>query len=326
MSQVSSLLKAGGGGSGTVVTLTGNSGGAVGPDGSGNINVLGAGDISIAGNAGTNTLTVSLSGAEANSFVTDAGTATPATGVLNVVGGNNIDTAGSGDTVTINVSGTTNHAVQIGNATNSLTSLAVGTTGEVLTASTAADPAFAALGTNSGLTQHGVLLGQNNGAITATAVGTTNTVLLGNTGADPSYGQVPNAALVNDSITIAAGTNITVTGSPVALGGTVTISASSSTLLDNYTNVSTSPYVVLATDYYLSVDSSGGAIQINLPNAPTTNQIFIIKDRTGSAAAHNITITTVGGIVDIDGATSVVMNTNYESKNVVFNGTSFEIW
>lgn len=40
-------------------TLTGNSGGPVGGDINGNVNVVGAGLISIAGNAGTNTLTVS---------------------------------------------------------------------------------------------------------------------------------------------------------------------------------------------------------------------------------------------------------------------------
>jgi hypothetical protein len=45
-----------------VETLTGNSGGAVGPDGSHNINVIGSGTISVAGNPGTNTLTITSSG------------------------------------------------------------------------------------------------------------------------------------------------------------------------------------------------------------------------------------------------------------------------
>lgn len=47
----------GGGGGGGVNTLTGDTGGAVSPDGSGNINVLGQPDINVAGNPGTNTLT-----------------------------------------------------------------------------------------------------------------------------------------------------------------------------------------------------------------------------------------------------------------------------
>lgn len=41
-----------------VETLTGNSGGAVGPNGAGNINVLGADNITVTGNPGTNTLTI----------------------------------------------------------------------------------------------------------------------------------------------------------------------------------------------------------------------------------------------------------------------------
>jgi len=42
----------------------------------------------------------------------------------------------------VNVSGTTNHAVQVGNGTGSLTSLSVGATGSVLLGATGADPAF----------------------------------------------------------------------------------------------------------------------------------------------------------------------------------------
>lgn len=60
MSQIQSLLHMGGSG-GAVATLTGNSGGAVGPDGAGNINVLGAGRIVVTGTPLTNTLTISLS-------------------------------------------------------------------------------------------------------------------------------------------------------------------------------------------------------------------------------------------------------------------------
>lgn len=45
----------------TVETLTGNSGGAVGPSGN-NINVIGAGGVTVAGNPGTSTLTISVSG------------------------------------------------------------------------------------------------------------------------------------------------------------------------------------------------------------------------------------------------------------------------
>jgi len=93
-----------------------------------------------------------------------------------------------------------------------------------------------------------------------------------------------------------------------------------------YTAVNTSPYVVLSGDQFLGVDSSGGAITVQLPNAPTTGRYITIKDSTGSANTNNITVTTVGGAVTIDGATSYVMTANYESVSVLFNGSNYEIY
>lgn len=121
--------------------------------------------------------------------------------------------------------------------------------------------------------------------------------------------------------TLTAGVGVTIT--PGA--NTITIAASGTSNF-NYTNVHTTPYVVLSTDEYLSVDCSGMAITVNLPNAPATGRSYIIKDRTGNAFTNNITVTTVGGVVDIDGATTFVMNTNFEAIQVLFNGTSYEIF
>jgi uncharacterized membrane protein YciS (DUF1049 family) len=60
MSQIYKTLSATPPPPGFVETLTGNTGGAVGPDGSDNINVVGDGTtITVAGNPGTNTLTIS---------------------------------------------------------------------------------------------------------------------------------------------------------------------------------------------------------------------------------------------------------------------------
>ncbi len=87
-----------------------------------------------------------------------------------------------------------------------------------------------------------------------------------------------------------------------------------------------SPYVVLDTDEFISCDSTSGVIQINLPNAPATGRVIAIKDAVGQAAAFNITVTTVGGIVNIDGGTSYVMNTAYEAINVIFDGSAYLIY
>ena len=89
------------------------------------------------------------------------------------------------------------------------------------------------------------------------------------------------------------------------------------------TAVSTTPYVALTTDIYLSV-ATGVARTIQLPNAPSTGRYFAVKDVTGTANTNNITVTTVGGIVTIDGSTSFVINQAYGSSQFIFNGTSYE--
>jgi hypothetical protein len=97
----------------------------------------------------------------------------------------------------------------------------------------------------------------------------------------------------------------------------------------NYTNVNhaASPYTVLTTDYYISVDCSAGVVQLNFPNAPTFKQQWIVKDRTGNAAVNNITLTTPGGTVTFDGLTTYTMNSNYQAVNLLANATpTYEVY
>lgn len=93
-----------------------------------------------------------------------------------------------------------------------------------------------------------------------------------------------------------------------------------------YTNVTfgMSPYTVLSTDYFLSVDASGGAIIINLPDAPTTNQEFIVKDRLGQSATNSITVKSLSGVTTVDGQASYVFSDNYESLDVIYHGGNYE--
>lgn len=142
------------------------------------------------------------------------------------------------------------------------------------------------------------------------------TTLTGDTGGAVS----PTANNIN---ILGDGVSIAISGNPGT--STLTISATGTTLID-YTNVNTTPYVALPTDTYLSVDCSAGAITVQLPNAATTGRVWIIKDRTGSAATNNITVTTVGGVVTIDGAATFVMNTAYESIEVIGNSSTYEIF
>jgi hypothetical protein len=94
-------------GGGGILTLTGNTGGAVGADPSGNINSFSAfSALSFDGNPGTNTITLNTDGTIPISFTTDTGTGVPAGNALTISGGTAIDTSASGSTVTVAVDGT----------------------------------------------------------------------------------------------------------------------------------------------------------------------------------------------------------------------------
>lgn len=72
---------------------------------------------------------------------------------INVVGSANITGTGNPgtNTITFNLTGTTNHALQIGNAGGSLTSLGVATDGQLPIGSTGADPVLATLTAGAGI-------------------------------------------------------------------------------------------------------------------------------------------------------------------------------
>lgn len=117
--------------------------------------------------------------------------------------------------------------------------------------------------------------------------------------------------------------------SVVVNSATGQLGVSSGSFATNYTNVTfaMSPYTVLVTDQYISCDTSGGAITLNFPNAPTANRTWVVKDRTGNSAVNNVTITTPGGTVTFDGGTTLLMNTAYAAFNLLANSTpTYEVY
>jgi hypothetical protein len=127
----------------------------------------------------------------------------------------------------------------------------------------------------------------------------------------------------SENINIVGASGIIVTGNPAT--HTLTVSGTGATYL-TYTQVSTTPFTVTTAMDYLGVVTSSLAITLKFPNSASTGQVFYVKDKSGDAATNNITVTTVGGAVLIDGATTFVMNTNYESIALIWNGTSYEIF
>ena len=89
---------------------------------------------------------------------------------------------------------------------------------------------------------------------------------------------------------------------------------------------STTPYIVLATDYHIYVDSSGGAQAVNLQasGSLSNGRVLIITDQMGSSSTKAITIT-VGSGTTIQGASSFVLNSNFESVTLHYLSAT-NIW
>jgi len=87
-----------------------------------------------------------------------------------------------------------------------------------------------------------------------------------------------------------------------------------------------SPYTVLGTDYFISVDTSGGAVTVTLPAATAlAGRTFVIRDTGGAAAVNNITIG--GGGTNLVGggaaAATKVLSAAYSGATVYSNGATW---
>jgi hypothetical protein len=60
---------------------------------------------------------------------------------------------------------------------------------------------------------------------------------------------------------------------------------------------------------------------VNLPSAPTTGDIYVVKDANASCGTTNFFIS--GNGVNIDGQTGIVLSTNYTQATFVYNGSTW---
>jgi hypothetical protein len=89
----------------------------------------------------------------------------------------------------------------------------------------------------------------------------------------------------------------------------------------NYTPTATS-YQVLRSDCIIAVTSTASARTITMPAAGMEiGQVWTVKDESGGALVNNITIS--GNGVNIDGAATKVISTNYGFVNLYWNGSQF---
>ncbi len=88
------------------------------------------------------------------------------------------------------------------------------------------------------------------------------------------------------------------------------------------TEITSSTYSVLTSDYYVGVNFTGsGGSTLSLPNAAAMNsgQTVIIKDESGTAGTNNIIINAGSGET-IDGQTSQTIESNYGAISLYSNG------
>lgn len=254
--------------------------------------------------------------------------------VTSVTGGNNITVTGTATDPIVNVSGTTDHAVQVGNATGSLTSLSVGTNGQLLLGSTAANPSFVtptagtglAITTNSSTLSYALSVpvsiangGTNATSMTTTdgvvyfdgtslvttAVGTATQVLTSNgAGVAPTF-----QAAASGGITTIAGNVGSVTGSTVTLDTLIPITGAQGT-----------PHF----------EGSGSHMWLNFEDDNGDRNVCIgLFAYTGNAGADNVSVGqgTLGnagftGELNIAfGTSSGGDYTGSESSNIVLNHT-----
>jgi hypothetical protein len=181
------------------------------------------------------------------------------------------------------------------------------------------------------------LTGNTGGPVgpTGNNINTTGSVVAAGTTPFQSVGN-PGTSTINYQVQISqaiASTNASNIGLAAFNSADFTVDANGFVSIANFTpfaykqiNHASSPYTVLATDDYISADPTAGTITILLPNAPTLYRQFIIKDRTGKASTNNISITTVGGVVTIDGQTTYTLAGNYGAVQLLWNGTSYEVY
>jgi|SRR5579885_938214 len=84
-----------------------------------------------------------------------------------------------------------------------------------------------------------------------------------------------------------------------------------------------SPFTMLVSDDFIPVDSSTGVVTVSLPAAPALGKGYTIADQTGSAALNNITVS--GNGHNISGSGTFVINSNFQSLTVVYNGLNWSV-
>lgn len=131
----------------------------------------------------------------------------------------------------------------------------------------------------------------------------------------PTYwSALPNAATPNsDSLIVLEGSTVAKTPANLLANG-IRVAVRSS---------AAATVTMAATDYFLCLDPTSNAIAVTLNASPALGQTFLIKDCTGQASAHQITITPASG--NIDNQSNFIMSIPFQSTAVTYTGSQWSI-
>lgn len=184
--------------------------------------------------------------------------------------------------------------------------------------------AFNQLGTPSEIgTTNAIQIGSSNNVVIGNVMDTTagaahHTYAIAESGG-PFTG---NVLALNRLITGSSGTILTTAGSTHVEWGNISY-GSEQFKGDAIPAVQTTTYQILDSDNLVYTDSTSAAFTVTLPNA-RLGLVVTIKDKTGQAGAHNITINTLGGATVDGGASGTVkITTNYGVLRVTSDGTNW---
>jgi hypothetical protein len=288
-------------------------------------------DSSISFTTGANTLSLQVAGGSTTiKTITGntGGAESPSAGNFNILGTGSITVAGSANTETVQLTGLTNHAIQIGAGTATLTQLGAGTTGQVLQTNTTADPTWSTATYPSTTTINQILYSSSANVVGGLATANNGVLTTGTSGIPVITALASNGQLIIGSgagapaaATLTAGTGISITNG----ANSITIAASGEGL--TWSVKSTNFNAAVSNGYFIT----GNAVA-TLPAAPSigdTIAFFVqgaftvtITGNTGQAIQISSNLSTAAG-TQANTATGDACTLVYDSTNTQWNAVSF---
>ncbi len=242
------------------------------------------------------------------------GAETPdSSGNFNIVGTGSITVAGSTNTETVQLTGLTNHALLVGAGTATITKLALGTNGQILTGATGADPAWTTATYPATATAGSLLAATATNVIGQIADVATGQVLAsGGVGVLPAYTATPSVT----SITTATGLTATTAGAGITLNSQATSGTTTATLNGRSGQITiTTPTINAGATFTMTIANTsitGSSTQVLYGlTGGTTGSAITIQSVTNSANQSQVVLQNASAVTNSTGSlvlTFLVLN------------------